>query len=795
MKFSIFNNGKAAKSGVECTAEVFSRRTSCQSICDTQKAIIQALKEGDTESYRKLKTYLPAVTWQAFFPDGERKAEKAVPSGLFMLDFDHVDEKMEELGKVCRANREKCDIVLMNYTASKKGLRLVAKCQPQHHDIKEAQAWLWEQCGAKALGVEYDKNCFDWARCDFRPHESYVLYMDFKGIFEDEPKCTYTLRYDDDNDDDNENDNDTLRYDDDNDDDNDAPRYVDDAPAATMTKEARGLITEYKEVPLKEIAMEWLEMNGGVPQVGTRNTQLYKLARNLRYICDFDEASIIAAIPHCGLGRKEVESLVASAIKATRGGAIPEDILRAYDRCKINAMVGEVDDEDNDKAIELTDTSKIPPLPPIFKEWFDVAPEDYKIPSVVIQLPILGTLGSKLRAAYIDGQLHSPSFQVSLEAPQASGKSFMRSIADYELKSMKEQDEVSREKERAYLDRVKESRLTNTKMTKEEKNRLGDKPTPIIRYLPPTMSITEMLIRTQNAKGLHLFAMSEEIDTVYKAFKRGFSSFSDALRNAFDNAEYGQDYASDTSFSGIVHLYYNVLYSGTPKAMRRFYPDIEDGLVSRVFFCTLPDQFGKPFQKWAEFTSEQKQIVDINLVRLEEVSLIGEEVQPDHVMKMNWLAEHMLLWVRAQQELAGRMEDRTRDTFCRRAAVVGFRAGMLAHFLYGEVNTPTIRRKVKEFAVWISNLMLKQHLMRFKCEDENRNIFKFKSVYDKLPKQFTAKMLAKEMSAEEKNTNPTQVIYLWKLAGKIASDKDSKGVYSKIEMNIGGSGDESGTQE
>ena len=526
---------------------------------------------------------------------------------------------------------------------------------------------------------------------------------------------------------------------------------------------------------------EWLTVNGGVPEPGTRNTSLYKLARSIRYICDFDADTIVKAIPHCGLGTEEVYALVSSAVKAVRGKDIPQDIEDAVEQCQINKMIdGEVGDDD--EAVELTDTSKVPPLPPIFQQWYDCAPDDFKVPCVVIQLPVLGTLGSKLRAEYFDGNMHSPSFQVSLEAPQASGKSFMRNIVNYEMKNLKEQDQLSREKEREYQEKVKELKLLNVKINKSNKDEvLGQKPTPLIRYLPPTMSITEMLIRTQNAKGLHLFAMSEEIDTVHKAFKRGFSSFSDALRNAFDNAEYGQDYASDTSFSGIVNLYYNVLYSGTPKAMRRFYPDIEDGLVSRVFFCNLPDQFGKQFVKWREFTAEEKQIVDINLVRLEEISIIGDDVQPEHVMKMNWLGTKMLEWVQAQQAMAVKMNDRTRDTFCRRAAVVGFRAGMLAFYLYGEVTTPTVRRKVKAFAIWIANLMLKQHLIRFKCVEENKNIFPYKDLYEKLPKQFTLKMLAKEAAAMDVNSQPRQITYKWKLIGKIKADKSHSGIYTKTE--------------
>ena len=180
-------------------------------------------------------------------------------------------------------------------------------------------------------------------------------------------------------------------------------------------------------------------------------------------------------------------------------------------------------------------------------------------------------------------------------------------------------------------------------------------------------------------------------------------------------------------------------------------------------------------------TSYEAQIVDINLVRLEEISIIGDDVQPEHIMKMNWLGTKMLEWVQAQQAMAVKMNDRTRDTFCRRAAVVGFRAGMLAFYLYGEVTTPTVRRKVKAFAIWIANLMLKQHLIRFKCVEENKNISPYKELYDKLPSQFTLKMLSKEAAAIDTATPAKMIAYRWKLVGKIRTDPKNKAIYTKTE--------------
>ena len=185
-----------------------------------------------------------------------------------------------------------------------------------------------------------------------------------------------------------------------------------------------------------------------------------------------------------------------------------------------------------------------------------------------------------------------------------------------------------------WQEEMKKITATKTKVKKED---LPAKPDGIIRYLPATISVTKLLMRMQSARGLHCFAFAEEIDTVKKAYSRGFSNLSEMLRVSFDNEEYGQDYASDNSFSGNVRLYYNTLFSGTPKAMCRFYPDVEDGLVSRVLFVTLPDQFGKPMPVWRPFTAKEDEVCHQALTRLSEVSLIGEEVQPEYILKLNFL--------------------------------------------------------------------------------------------------------------------------------------------------------------
>ena len=103
----------------------------------------------------------------------------------------------------------------------------------------------------------------------------------------------------------------------------------------------------------------------------------------------------------------------------------------------------------------------------------------------------------------------------------------------------------------------------------------------------------------------HLFSFSEEMDTMTKSNKAGaWAQKSDIYRNAFDNAEYGQDYISEGTYSATVRMFYNILVCGTPKAVSRFFYDAEDGLVSRCIFCQLPSQFGKEIPKFRKMSDK-----------------------------------------------------------------------------------------------------------------------------------------------------------------------------------------------
>lgn len=778
-RFTIFDNVKA-QGGRDCTYEVYLEVANSEKvlrICNRIAAEEDPDKRGD------IKKLLPAVTWQAAF-DGRRANKNAKPSGLFMLDIDHVENPFELYSKKIAKRVQELGIVYVGKTASTKGLRIVAKCLPTLNTLEDCQRWL-----ASNLKVKFDSVCKDWARSSFLVHDSYTYYMDAKAIWQEDPAEgeVYPLEpeqvemptmeavlADSQRDWIGESKEANKPFEE-----NKEMEEMLDEAVADQREGLFGGPTDYKGIPYDRICKVWLEHTGGEPTKGERNTRLYKLATRMRYITDFNEAVLTRIMPTYGLPDSEVRQLVHSAMQANRASDMPLDLRETLDIIDKQIKI-QGDAEDDEIPEIITSTDKMPSLPPLLRQWYDIAPADFKAPVTLCQLPILGALGSKLRARYLDGKMHSPTFNVSLEAPQASGKSFLVRLVDTELRAMKESDEAQRELERQYSEKVAEMKMLNIKVNVDNKDEiLGQKPKGIIRFVPATMSITKLLMRMEGAQGLHLFALGEEIDTVYKAFKRGFSSYSDALRVAFDNGEYGQDYASDNSWSGNIRLYYNVLFSGTPKAMRRFYPDVEDGLVSRVLFVTLPDQFGKPMPIWKEMTDEQQRICDIALTRLSEISLQGTEVQPDHVMKLDWLNKAMDLWVKAQQAEAVRTEDRTRDAFCRRSAVVGFRAGMLAWFLWGEHSTPAIRRNTCDFAIWVANSMLNQHILRFNITSTHSNVNKQEEMFDKLPQTFTRKEVEEMCASLGVDTPVRGVLYRWKLLGIIEPVEKGRGENNK----------------
>ena len=479
---------------------------------------------------------------------------------------------------------------------------------------------------------------------------------------------------------------------------------------------------------------------------GERNNRIFATASYLRFICDFDAKRLSELIPHYGLTDAEMMKICQNATNRPRGTQIPVILQHVIRDCQAElGLLGQ-------STPQVACMPMPKRLPPVFQQFVKTSPDAFKAPVVMAMLPLMGTLATKLRFAYLDGNLHSPSFMTCVMGAQASGKSFIRRPEQILLEHLHEQDEVERRKEIAYQEQLRKAK--NSKNQPEE-------PKVCIRKVPVSISIAKLLKRLDNAKGQHLISICEEIDTLNKTNRAGaWSEKTDLMRNAFDNTEYGQDYMSTNSYSATLHVYYNLLFCGTPSSVKHFFnPHMTDGLVSRTIFTSLPDNFGGNLPVFKAFTENDKAIIADGITLLENAD---GEVQLPKLTKA----------IQARQEgkrlLALETQSMAIDVFRKRCAVIGFRAGALAYLLNNKVEN----RCVTDFACWVADYVLQQQILCFgsAMENEEENQYPMGSVmhlFSILPSQFTSHQLEELRSQNGKGTNVRMIISRWKKNGMI----------------------------
>ena len=171
-----------------CTAELFREAVDsprmvrvCAEIADALKAVRRG--ELSQVAFEELKAnrkrLLPVITPHATFTQGRRVNADAVPSGLCMLDVDHLPDARGFYEANVRGREAVLGILLAHITPSCEGLRLVFVLPDPSMELEAAQRWMAGRLGMK----EYDGAVKDLARCSFLVPRDYFLYLDEAGLF------------------------------------------------------------------------------------------------------------------------------------------------------------------------------------------------------------------------------------------------------------------------------------------------------------------------------------------------------------------------------------------------------------------------------------------------------------------------------------------------------------------------------------------------------------------------------------------------------------------------------------
>ena len=721
-----------------CTREIFEGMLSdpaVKAVCE-RIGSLDPQAEGYADEKNRLKRQLPIIIPHAqSFKGTKRKSEDAEPSGLVMLDVDHVADPQSVYAQQVAAVVEAQRIYFAAITPSGHGLRLIAE-RLRGEAIEDAQCRLAKACGFEQI----DGVTKDLARASYMMPREMVLHYEPQPLFE-APKEEDAM----------------------------AALPAGDTPEAAGEGALAADEPAYKGIPYSAIAQQLMALigSGDGAEQGERNTVYFSLANYMRYICDFNADLLLSALPAFGLSEEERRRTIHSALGRPRKNYIPATLRSAITICEQQRKT--------EKAFELTPIEELvkgvdlPRLPRLLQLVLKRVPETYRPALIIALLPVLGTLATRVRFLYLDKQKHSFSFFSCISAPAASGKSFIRKPIDLLLTPINEQDAIERKKEQDYKEQLRATK--NAKMQPQD-------PHACPRNNGVNISIAKLLQLLTYAEGKHLIGICEEMDTLLKTERAGtWSQKSDIYRLGFDNAEYGQAYMSDNSFSAKVPVYYNLLLTGTPGSMHRFFKQdtIENGLMTRTCFAQLPDTSYAEMPVFEPYSQRERDEI---------IGWARKLDQEEGEIRCTVVERAIAQWVEEKRQRALDADNHAADILRRRCAVIGFRAGMLCFLLENRIP----KRSIGEFATWVAEYVFVNQMELFgdKLEQEltasldRSERGSLTALIDLLPPVFCTHDLIALRAKRGQSVKPNAVATLllrWEKAGRIT--KLAPGQYQK----------------
>ncbi|MBR2265251.1 MAG: hypothetical protein IJ882_01030, partial [Paludibacteraceae bacterium] len=172
-----------------CTPEIWDQLIDSPEVSNICRRIaaLDPTAEDYNDRKQALKRRLPIIIpHAASFANGKRVSADAIPSGLAMLDVDHVDNPQEWFESIDKQLLSDNRIYLVAITASGQGLRLIGE-RLERESIEAAQLRM-----ATALNItEYDAVTKDLARASYVVPRDYILWIYEAGLLSEEDKPAF----------------------------------------------------------------------------------------------------------------------------------------------------------------------------------------------------------------------------------------------------------------------------------------------------------------------------------------------------------------------------------------------------------------------------------------------------------------------------------------------------------------------------------------------------------------------------------------------------------------------------
>ena len=616
-----------------------------------------------------LKRQLPAFCWHAWFDEGKRKNYAAHPSGLIMLDLDHVGAPRE----LFESMKDKCleiGLVAAHVTPSTQGLRLVFPIPPQllsaaaplaqkgqtplcNFSLEEAQGYY-----AKALKLKNLDACTkDLARLSFCVPEEYFLYLNEEALFEGKEQI------------------------------NEKPLSPDPFPqlgqggdvALSLPQLGKGCpegrkgASDYDGIPYPLIVASLQELMGGVPAHGSRNNFIFSMAAYLRYVCNDDPEWIASILPTYGESADKWRRTIDSACQRAQYKVIPQIVQRAIEQARKKMSAG-------DDTAESSQPPAMPKrLPKLIRHLIKNVPEVCRPAVANAVFPALAAHLKDVHFRLIDGTEKEATFMCVTMARQSSGKSAVNKPIEYIVADIVERDEINRKREQEWKDAS-----ANKAANKEKPKRPDDL---CVQVLVSDMTNAAFVQRMKDAGGRYLYTNLEELDLLKQLQTNGTKDVGKIICLCFDNGKYGQERVGNQSVTARVELRWNWNAASTiQKGIAFFKNRLVDGTLSRVNFCTIIPDKSKPFKYG---TYDEKYAEELKPF-ISNLNLANGEVYCKPALELAQRLDD------ACAEEADLSDDQMYQDMAHRAVTIAYLKAMVLYI----ASDMTWTREIAEFAEW-----------------------------------------------------------------------------------------------
>ena len=748
---------------------------------DANRNLIERFRKGEKEA----KIMLPSVGFM-----GEcsktRSNEYMTPTQCVMLDIDHVEDPVSAYkaiySRACDNLGKKWwfdNVLLWHITPSGHGLRGVVWAQAGLESVADQITWFNTNLFLSEYG-KLDEPCKDFARISF-------LFKDDELLFENAQLLTsYTKKPEG-----------ILKNDFQKKGDSKEGEIFEDIPEFSDDEVKTFDEFEYRGTPLKIIVEKYVQ-HFGKPSSGEIHNYYNEMVKNFRCICDNNKRLLLYLLPRFGHTTEECFSQIKSICKVNTLSSLPKTF---YFFLKDSGFYKERNGASREGELKKymmsegeSSVVKPPYLPPVFKQFVSLAPNDFIIPSINALLPILGTLTSYAQARYpYDDRMHTTSFFSVIYAPPGTGKGFVERFMDLLFEDLRLRDFVQSQREDVYL------RMMNTK---SQNDKSPDIPHVSLRLIPPKNSEAEFLQKQRDNHGYHMFTYAAEMDSWAKGVKAAGGNKDDMIRVAWDNGEYGQQFKSVNTFKGTVRLFWNVLITGTLQQLEAYFKNVENGLVTRCTFTGIENQeFAMP-PIWKKLTPKNAEVIKRFARRCDEMTyespcticptdleMVSDEDFDKSVdwrfkfkervtMDCSWIMPVIDQFHKDQMAKAALDIDKARDVFRRRVGVRGFRLALLCMCLWERPKKSDLE-KCKLFVRWWMDrdleCMLKLWGAKYNEQADTAPNLVQRKVYDELPETFTRSDVYVVCTKQGIKTPVRRIVFDWKKIGYIeqGNDKDT----------------------